>query len=259
MAGSTALETLLRRDRAIVLACLAGLTGLAWLHLARMAVGAGTMAAPPGTAHLAITFAMWATMMAGMMLPSAAPMILLFAALERKRGVGHGPGARTAAFTLGYLLIWTAFSLAAVAAQQALSEAALLSPTLASSSRPLGGVLLIAAGAYQLTPLKHACLRRCRSPIQLITRIWQPGISGALRMGVAHGAYCVGCCWLLMGLLFVGGVMNLLWVAAIAAFVLVEKLVPRGELVARASGVLMLVAGAYLILQPPLGTISAQG
>jgi predicted metal-binding membrane protein len=261
-AAPTPLETLLRRDRAVVLAGLVGLTALAWLHLAHMALGMGagamaeaamTAAAPWDAARFALAFAMWAIMMVAMMLPGAAPMVLLFAALERKRGAGRDLPPRTAAFVLGYLLVWTGFSLAAVAAQWALGEAALLSPTLASMSPALGGALFVAAGLYQLTPLKHACLRRCRSPIQFLAAVWRPGSRGALRMGVAHGAYCVGCCWPLMGLLFAGGVMNLLWVAAIAMFVLVEKVAPRGELAARASGALMLAFGAYLLLWPLLG------
>jgi predicted metal-binding membrane protein len=262
-APPTPLEALLRRDRAVVLAGLVGLTALAWLHLAHMALGteAGAMAeaamAAPArwdAARFALGFAMWVVMMVAMMLPGAAPMVLLFAAIERKRGAGPDPPSRAAVFVLGYLLVWAAFSVAAVAAQWALSEAALLSPALASRSPALGGALFVAAGLYQLTPLKHACLRRCRYPVRFLVASWRPGTLGALRMGLAHGAWCVGCCWPLMGLLFAGGVMNLLWVAAIAGFVLVEKVAPRGELAARASGGLMLGFGAYLLLRPLLGT-----
>jgi predicted metal-binding membrane protein len=262
-AAATPLETLLRRDRAVVLAGLLGLAALAWLHLAHLALGmeAGAMAeaamaapAPWDAARFALALAMWAVMMVAMMLPGAAPMVLLFAALERKRGAGLDLPSRTAAFVLAYLLVWTAFSVAAVAAQWALGEAALLSPALASTSPVLGGALFVAAGLYQLTPLKYACLRRCRSPIQFLAASWRPRTTGALRMGLAHGAWCVGCCWPLMALLFAGGVMNLLWVAAIAGFVLVEKAAPRGELAARTGGGLMLAFGAYLLLRPLLGT-----
>jgi predicted metal-binding membrane protein len=262
-AAPTPLEALLRRDRTVVLAGLLGLTALAWLHLAHMALGteAGAMAeaamaapAPWDAARFALALATWAVMMVTMMLPGAAPMVLLFAAIERKRGAGPELPSRIAAFVLGYLLVWAAFSVAAVAAQWALSEAALLSPALASTSAVLGGALFVAAGLYQLTPLKHACLRRCRSPIRFLAASWRLGTTGALRMGLAHGAWCVGCCWPLMGLLFAGGVMNLLWVAAIAGFVLVEKAAPRGELAARTGGGLMLAFGAYLLLRPLLGT-----
>jgi predicted metal-binding membrane protein len=258
----TPLEDLLRRDRAVVLASLIGLTALAWFYLVDTAldmdVGAmdgsagGVLAMAPmpwDATHFALMFLMWAIMMVGMMLPSAAPMILLFAAIDRRKRLSRSPFLRTAVFTLGYLLTWTAFSLAATALQWALNGAALLSPMLVSTSHVLGVTLFIAAGIYQLTPLKHACLQHCRSPVHFITAHWRPGTAGALRMGVEHGAYCVGCCWFLMGLLFVGGVMNLLWVAVIAAFVLIEKVVPRGELVAWASGVLMLTFASYLLLQ----------
>lgn len=273
-AAPTSLESLLRRDRALVLASLVGLTALAWLHLVHMALDMGTGAMGGGTAggmdmgamggamtmapvawdaaHFAVMFAMWAIMMVGMMLPSAAPMILLFAAIDRRKQLSRSPLRRTAVFTLGYLLVWTAFSLAATALQWGLNQAALLSPMMVSTSRVLGATLFIAAGIYQLTPLKHACLAHCRSPVHFIAAHWRPGTTGALRMGVAHGAYCVGCCWFLMGLLFVGGVMNLLWVAAIAAFVLAEKVAPRGELVARASGVLMIAFAGYLLARPLL-------
>ena len=202
--------------------------------------------------YFVLMFLMWAIMMVGMMVPSAAPMILLFAAIDRKRRPSRSPFPGTAVFTLGYLLVWAAFSLVATALQWALSEAALLSPMMAGTSRALGAALFAAAGAYQVTPLKHACLHHCRSPIHFVVGHWRPGTAGALRMGVEHGAYCVGCCWFLMGLLFVGGVMNLLWVAVIAAFVLAEKVAPRGELVARASGALMLAFAAYLALRPLL-------
>ena len=263
-ATPTPLEHLLRRDRAIVLASLLGLTVLAWLYLVDMALdmdmamtgrgmagmgGAMTMAPVPWDAtYFTLMFAMWAIMMVGMMVPSAAPMILLFAVINRKKQLSRNPYLRTAVFTLGYLLAWTAFSLVATTLQWTFSAAALLSPMMVSTSGVLGAVLFTAAGVYQLTPLKHACLHHCRSPVHFIAGHWKPGTAGALRMGAEHGAYCVGCCWFLMGLLFVGGVMNLLWVAAIAIFVLLEKVAPQGELTARVAGAGLTAAGIALLL-----------
>ena len=257
MAGATNLEAFLKRDRWFVLAGIAGATALAWAYLVTMAADMDALpmnamvmpaVAPWSAIDFWLMFVMWAVMMVGMMLPSAAPMILLYATVARKqRGRGQ-VFAPTGAVAAGYLVVWTLFSLAATALQWALEQAALLSPMMVSSSAWLGGGLLIAAGAYQWTPLKHACLENCRSPVTFLSRIWRKGTGGAVAMGVHHGAYCVGCCWFLMALLFVGGVMNLLWVAAIAAFVLVEKLTPHGHLVSRASGVLLALAGVYVLV-----------
>ncbi len=245
------MENVLRRDRAVTLASLGAVTVLAWAYLVALAGDMGAMpeVAPWMALDAALMFVMWAVMMVGMMLPSAAPMILLYAAVSRKqRGRGH-VFAPTGAFAAGYLVAWTLFSLAATALQWALEQAAPLSPMMVGTSAWLGGGLLVAAGVYQWTPLKHACLENCRSPVAFLSRIWRKGTGGAVVMGVHHGAYCVGCCWILMTLLFVGGVMNLLWVAAIAAFVLVEKLAPHGHLVSSASGALLVLAGAILIVQ----------
>jgi predicted metal-binding membrane protein len=175
-------------------------------------------------------------------------MILLFAMVNRKKREAGHPFVPTSAFALGYAGAWTAFSLFATIGQWALHSAALLSPMLVSTSGGLAGALFIAAGAYQLTPLKHACLKNCRSPLHFIMARWRNGAAGAFRMGLEHGAYCVGCCWFLMGLLFVLGVMNLLWVAALTVLVLVEKAGPRGEWTARIGGIAMLAAGLYLLI-----------
>ena len=252
------LEAILRRDRGIVLASLVAVTGLAWAYLAVMAADMGGVSidgmavarVKPWTAvDFAAMLVMWAVMMIGMMAPSATPMILLYAAVTRKqRAQGHAL-APTGAFVAGYVIAWTAFSLAATGLQWALAGAALLSPMLVSASPYVSGLLLVGAGVYQWTPLKHACLENCRSPIAFLSRSWRRGVGGALRMGVHHGAYCVGCCWVLMGLLFVGGVMNLLWVAAIAAFVLIEKLAPFGHATARVAGAILVLGGAAVIVQ----------
>ena len=227
-----------RRERAAILVALAGITALCWLYLVSM---------PLMAMGAAVMFLMWWVMMIGMMLPSALPMTLTFATVNRRRRELGTPYVPTAVFVAGYVLAWGAFSLAATGLQWGLERAALLTPMMRTSSSLLGGLLFVAVGLYQLTPLKHACLRRCRSPLAFVLERWHDGTAGALRMGVEHGAYCLGCCALLMTLLFVGGVMNLLWVAAIAAWVLLEKVLPAGEALARGAGVAAMAFGAWLI------------
>jgi predicted metal-binding membrane protein len=217
----------------------------AMAHDRMMAEMGMTMAMPWNAADVAFTFAMWAVMMVGMMMASAAPVVLLFAAMHRGRGARRAPRV-VFAFCAGYLLVWTVFSADAALAQWALHQAALLSPAMTTSSARLSGAILIAAGAYQLTPFKGACLSHCRSPLGFLMSHWRDGTGGALRMGIVHGVYCLGCCWALMCVLFVVGVMNLVWVAAIAIFVLVEKIGPSGVWVARAAGVAMIAAGALV-------------
>ena len=191
-------------------------------------------------------FAMWSVMMAAMMLPSATPMVLTFSALNRKRG----EDARSLLFVAGYLFLWTAFGAMAVTAQWALQSGGLLSPMIVSTSAWLTGILLLIAGVFQFTPFKHACLRACRSPFGFLMSEWQEGLLGAWRMGIRHGLYCLGCCWALMALLFVGGVMNILWIAALAALVAIEKLVPKGEQIARVLGVFIISAGVLKLAWP---------
>lgn len=255
------LERVLRRDRAITLTGLAALAVLAWLYLLRLGTAPAGMAemadlamAPGGgawsPADFTLAAVMWAVMMVAMMLPAATPMILLFAAVARRRpaaGAGEAPWGRTVVFVLTYLAVWALFSVAAAAAQWTLQRAALLAGHTLVAAPAAGGLLLLAAGAYQLTPLKYACLSRCRSPLAFVMSEWRPGRRGAVVMGVRHGLYCLGCCWVLMALLFVGGVMNLLWVAAIAAFVLVEKIVPAGPLLSRATGLVLIVWGLAVL------------
>jgi predicted metal-binding membrane protein len=227
-----------RRERAAILAALAAITGLSWLYLASMAsMAMGVL----------VMFLMWWVMMIGMMLPSALPMTLTFATVNRRRRELGTPYVPTALFVAGYLLAWGAFGAAATALQWILERAGLVTPMMHASSPLLGGLLFVAAGLYQLTPLKHACLRRCRSPLAFVLEHWHDGRAGALRMGLAHGAYCVGCCALLMALLFVGGAMNILWAAAIAAWVLLEKVVPAGEAAARGAGVLAIAFGVWMM------------
>jgi predicted metal-binding membrane protein len=191
---------------------------------------------------------MWAVMMVGMMIPSAAPMILIYARVGRRAESSGKPFAAAGWFASGYLLAWTGFALMATLLQWLLEQAMLISPGTASAGPLLGGLLLIGAGLYQWTPLKDNCLASCQSPLQFIQRHggFRGDRAGALKLGLRHGLYCIGCCWALMLLLFVGGVMNLLWIAAIAAWVLAEKLLPPGRLVSRAAGAAMIAAGAAL-------------
>jgi len=249
---SSASSALPPRDRLAILTALGGVSALAWLYLLRMAGDMGGMSMDAmaiqawSAGDFAAMFAMWAVMMVGMMVPTAMPMTLVYAAVARKAASQGTPVAPTAAFVGGYVAMWTLFSAGATAAQWGLDRAALLSPMMVSTSPWLGAALLGAAGIYQLTPWKDRCLEQCRAPAYFISQHWRPGTMGAFRMGLEHGALCLGCCWALMGLLFFGGVMNLLWIAAITAFVLLEKLVPGGGAGGRIAGGAMLVAAAWL-------------
>jgi predicted metal-binding membrane protein len=203
------------------------------------------MDAPWSAADVLFTFMMWAVMMVGMMSPTAAPVLLLIAEMQVRRGE-RGLSSALLLFGLGYIAVWMGFSASAALAQWALHEAALLSSGLAASSRSLGGAILIGAGLYQLTPAKIACLQRCQSPLGFVMSHWRDGPGGALRMGLRHGTYCLGCCWALMGVLFAVGIMNLAWVGVLTAFILLEKVGPTGALVSRAGGVVMLAFGVLL-------------
>jgi predicted metal-binding membrane protein len=232
-----------------VLAAIAALTAIGWVDLARMAAEPAAMAAPPAwsAGYAAAMLAMWAVMMAAMMVPSAAPTIFLFAALRRH---GGGPAARdTALFVAGYVLAWTAFSVAATTAQWALASTSLLDQAMAAEGPRLAGALFVVAGLYQFSSFKDACLGHCRSPEQFLVEHRRGGAWGSLAMGLEHGAWCVGCCAPLMALLFAFGVMNLLWVVALSAFVIAEKLLPRGRMFGRISGGALAGAGiAFLLL-----------
>lgn len=285
------LEMVLRRDRKIVTLVLVTVITASWLYLL---AGAGTGMYPhemavlvpaqmsiepsmPDTASMShyetmtgasglpitwtpgyalLMFSMWWLMMIAMMLPSAAPMVRLHAAVTRKglaRADDAGPNApshrlrsATAAFIAGYVVMWGAFSLVAVVAQWALERGELLSAMMMSTSRFLGSGLLLAAGLWQLTPLKAVCLRHCRSPINFLSTHWRPGVGGAFRMGIEHGVFCLGCCWFLMALLFYGGVMNLIWIIGLALFVLTEKMMPVGVAFGRVTGLLLIAWGVWL-------------
>lgn len=252
----------LGRERFVVILSLAGVVGLAWLWLwhqaAAMKMSAVEMAgmamsmpamAGPDALGLSLVFLMWLVMMAGMMLPSAAPAIVLYGSLAKKHAERGRmlPAAWT--FAAGYLLAWAAFSLGAALLQAVLQQAALLDDMMTSSSAMLNGLLLVAAGIYQFTPLKQRCLSKCRQPLPFFIAHWREGKAGALHMGIRHGASCVGCCAMLMLLLFAAGVMSLAWVAVIAALILVEKLLPAGPLTARALGGALIVLGLGTLLR----------
>ena len=254
-----------RRDRIALIAGLIGVTAVSWAYLVYLTfsmdmggMGTGSMDMESMSAanvlklkpwtgvDFLMMVLMWAVMMVGMMTPTAIPMTLIYAAVVRKAAAQGSPLAPAAVFIGGYTAMWTLFSVGATAAQWGLDQAALLSPMMVATSPALGASLLVAAGVYQMTPAKNACLRHCRSPMQFISEHWRPGAAGAFKMGLEHGAYCLGCCWALMGLLFVGGVMNLLWIAAITLFVLLEKLLPIGVGGGQAAGVAMVVVGLVL-------------
>ena len=249
----------LRHDRAVVLGSLTFVIVLAWAYLLLgagiemqvMDMGGGqVMAMPPEwtLAYGLVVFLMWAVMMVAMMLPSAAPVTLLVAALARKRReAGTAPGLSTAPFVFGYLAVWLAFAAVATVLQWRLDAAELLSETMALASMVVAGGVLVLAGIYQWTPLKQACLRHCRSPLDFILHHWRDGALGALVSGARHGVFCFGCCWMLMALLFVGGIMNLAWIAGIALIVLIEKTLPWGGWMGRATGAVLVVWGALTL------------
>jgi predicted metal-binding membrane protein len=264
MTASTGLEATLRHDRAIVLAALTGVAAVAWLYMWHEArrmdetgvcccIGmamSGPDVQPWSASSILPLFAMWAEMMVAMMLPSAAPTILTFALVNRKRREQERPYVPTGLFAMGYFLVWTVFSLAAAGLQWLLHGVALISPMMKSTSPVFAGVLLIGAGIFQWSPAKHACLQHCRSPLQFLLGSWQEGRTGALWMGVKHGAYCTVCCWMLMVILFVAGVMNMVWVAAITLLVMLEKLSPTSWRADRMAGVVLIAWGAWMLLRP---------
>jgi predicted metal-binding membrane protein len=250
------LETILRRERLIIGGCLAAMVLVAWLYLLHakaamtdMDMPGMVMPAPDkwGPMAVLLLFVMWTVMMVAMMVPSAAPMILAFLSVNHRRQRAGRPLMPVGFFLFGYLVIWTSYSAVAALAQWGLHGAALLSPTMAATNPLLSGGLLLAAGVFQWTPLKRACLKGCRSPLSFLISEWREGTAGAFVMGLWHGSYCLGCCWILMALLFVAGVMNLFWVAVIALFVLAEKILARGELLGHVTGVALVTAGVLLM------------
>jgi predicted metal-binding membrane protein len=244
------------RDHAVIAFCVVLITALAWAYLINLDQHASsasgsmqamvTMRGQWTTRDFVFTFLMWSVMMAGMMIPSASPVFFLFKSLKTSRNDTDGSSA-VALFGLGYFVVWLGFSALAAITQWVLSHGLLLSPAMSVVNRWTAGSILLAAGAYQLSPMKSTCLRQCQSPLGFIMANWKDGRIGALRMGIRHGVFCVGCCWALMSVLFVVGIMNLVWVAALTAFVLIEKIGGAGARVARAGGVVMIGSGLLVI------------
>ncbi len=277
MQETSVLEAVLKRDRFVVIAGLVAVVVLCWIYIL---LGAGMgmtafemsaitlpwqessgMGATMSKAHMAmmqptmwtpgyaaLMFFMWWMMMIAMMLPSASPMILLFARVNRTQKAKGALVVPTSVFAVGYLVAWGVFSGLATGTQWGLERVGLLSATMASTSVIFGSMVLIAAGIYQLTPLKHACLKHCRSPFQFITHYWRTGTWGAFRMGIDHGSFCLACCWFLMALLFVGGVMNLYWIVGLALFVLMEKTIPAGHWLGSLTGVGLIAWGGWMVI-----------
>jgi predicted metal-binding membrane protein len=255
--GRTLLESALKHERVVTATLIVVIPLVCWTWIALMAQDMyGTMLGPSAwmmtadwdVPHLLLLWAMWAVMMTAMMLPSASPFILLYAGALRTRGDAR-VGRKTYAMAAGYVLVWVLFSVAATVLQRVLSSVLVLTPMMEPSTPEAAAVLLAIAGLYQLTPLKGACLRVCRSPLSYLLQHWAPGTFAAFRLGAQHGAYCLGCCWALMLLLFAGGVMNLVVIVALTLWVLVEKFAPFGEQTARASGVALLAVAAWAAIR----------
>jgi predicted metal-binding membrane protein len=259
--ATSVFETVLRRDRAVVVAALVLVIALSW---AWIAIGAGTgMSAidmtrmprdmmmtlaiwTPG--YAALIFLMWSVMMVAMMLPSAAPVLLIFARVGREGSITKSPWTPTGCFAAGYVAVWAGFSLVATGLQWVLEGSGLLSAMMATTATWLGAIILIGAGLWQFAPIKQACLRYCRSPLGFLTSRWRGGRAGPFRMGLEHGSHCLGCCWFLMALLFFGGIMNLWWIGGLAAYILIEKLFPIGQSLSYAAGIGLISWGAILLM-----------
>lgn len=260
---SSVVESVLKRDRVVVATALAMISALAWGYLVQEARAmyhtgvcqcagmkmSGPDLRPWSSSTVLPLFLMWVEMMTAMMTPSAAPMILTFATVNRKRRDQQGPFIPTGIFLSGYLAVWTLFSALAALGQWVLHSTALLSPMMVSTSPLLGGALLVTAGVFQWTALKSACLTHCRSPLTFLLTDWREGGRGAFVMGLKHGAYCTGCCWFLMALLFVAGVMNVWWVAALSILVLLEKVAPQGLRLGKVVGVILAAWGGWMLIK----------
>jgi len=247
----------IKRDRNIILAGLSAIILVTAVYTVNMAQSYGGISvammqhqnhADHGSDNFLNLFIMWTVMQVAMMSPTAIPMILMHTKVERSRHPDHSPVIATALFFLGYIIVWVVFSAVFALVQMALQSSALLSPQMASTSPWLAGGVLIAAGLFQFSKLKEVCLNECRSPVTYFMLEWREEKTGALLMGLKHGIHCVGCCWVLMALLFVAGVMNLLWMGLITAFVLIEKVMPKGDIFGRVGGVGMLIWGIFLLL-----------
>jgi len=257
MAHSDPLAAAIRRDRAILLAALIGLGGLACAYMIRMAAGTGhghschgmtaPLVRPWGSMEILMAFSMWVAMMFAMMLPIVTPWLLVLSGTKREKDPGAAPFGTAGFFLMGYAAVWAGYSALATLGQWGLGAAALLSPDLVGTSPVLGGALLLAAGIYQWTPWRDACMTHCRSPLGFFATSWKEGRRGAFTMGLRHGLYCAGCCWALMALSFVFGVMNLLWMAGITVFLLAEKITSWGPRFGKAAGLVLAGYGLWML------------
>ena len=254
----TLLESALLHDWRVMLVALGAIPVAAWLWIVLMArdmygamngAAAWMMTAVWTWPHVLLLVAMWVVMMTAMMLPTAAPLILLYATAARRSGEPADPSWRVYALASGYLMVWGLFSIVLAAAQRLLASASMLTPMMEPSGPIAGAVLLGVAGVYQLTPLKRACLRACRSPLGFMMQGWRSGAAGAFRLGVSHGTYCLGCCWALMLILFAGGVMNLVVIVTLMVWVLVEKTAPFAEYTPIASGITLLGTAVWMLVR----------
>lgn len=254
--------SLRQRDQLLIVSALAAIVFLSWWYLVQLNNQMNTMPAmndmsamgvmnaglhPWTPTDFLMMFIMWAVMMIAMMVPSAMRMVMIYAHVVAREKTQDSPITPTLAFALAYIVVWSLFSLFATLLQWGLESVALLSPMMVTTSSSLGAGLLIAAGFYQLTPLKDSCLKYCQSPAMFIAAHYQKGAMGAFKNGLTHGIYCLGCCWLIMALLFVGGVMNLIWILAISLFVLAEKLLPANIVTSRITGISMILAGVIYL------------
>jgi predicted metal-binding membrane protein len=251
----TLLETALQQDRRVMLFVLVAIPLAAWTWIVLMArdmygtmggASAWMMTGVWDWPHMLLLWVMWAVMMTAMMLPTATPLILLYAAAARRNAEPGSSARRVYALAAGYVLIWALFSVLATALQRILASALVLTPMMEPAAPAAGAVVLAIAGLYQLTPLKRACLRMCRSPLGYMMQRWRAGAAGAFRLGIEHGTHCLGCCWALMLILFAGGVMNLAIIITLTLWVLVEKIGPFGEWTPTVSGVALLAIAAWM-------------
>ena len=255
------IEKLLRHERVAIAVTVLGIPAICWGWIVAMGIdmygsmsgaSAWMMSFDWDARRLVMLWAMWAAMMAGMMLPSATPLLLLYGGAARSRGGPQGARTRVSpiyALAAGYVLVWGAFSVGATVMQRVLATQLLITPMMEPAIPLVSALVLAIAGVYQLTPLKQICLTKCRSPLSFLMQKWRTGIGGAFRMGVHHGAYCVGCCWALMLILFAGGVMNLAVIVGLTAWVIIEKLAPFGPWSARVAGAALLAASAWVLSQ----------
>jgi predicted metal-binding membrane protein len=259
MTKTGSLALILKRDRFVVLMALVILCFLSWLYIIYlynqmypMNMDAFLFAMPMTSnwswVDFVLLFLMWFVMMIAMMTPSVAPLVLIFTSINRKRRQQQNPFVSSGYLLSGYFLVWAAFSLFATILQWLLQHVSLLNPEMITTSKILGGIIFILAGVFQFTPLKNTCLNTCRSPMGFIQQYWKDGKSGALRMGIQNGIYCLGCCWILMILLFVSGIMNILWIAIISLFVLVEKVL-LAKVISFIAGLALIAYGIVILLR----------